>query len=61
MSIISKVKLPNITTPYDIGVNWENVKDKPSVGGVDVSVSSEDLKIKTNNNILLENAEEVSF
>ena len=29
MSLISKVKLPGHNTPYDIGVQWDNVKEKP--------------------------------
>lgn len=51
MSIISKIKMPGMTNAYDIGVDWENVKDKPDVGSIDVGVTNEVLNIDTNNDI----------
>ena len=51
MSIISKIKMPGMVNAYDIGVNWENVKDKPDVGSIDVGVTNEVLNIDTNNDI----------
>ena len=51
MSIISKIKMPGMADAYDIGVDWENVKDKPDVGSIDVGVTNEVLNIDTNNDI----------
>lgn len=51
MSIISKIKMPGMANAYDIGVDWENVKDKPDVGSIDVGVTNEVLNIDTNNDI----------
>lgn len=51
MSIISKIKMPGMADAYDIGVDWENVKDKPDVGSIDVGVTNEILNIDTNNDI----------
>ena len=51
MSIISKIKMPGMADAYDIGVDWENVKDKPEVGSIDVGVTNEVLNIDTNNDI----------
>ena len=45
MSIISKIKMPGLADAYDIGVDWENVKDKPDVGSIDVEVTNEVLNI----------------
>lgn len=51
MSIISKIKMPGMADAYDIGVDWENVKDKPDVGSIDVGVTNEVLNIDTNDDI----------
>lgn len=51
MSIISKIKMPGMADAYDIGVDWENVKDKPDVGSIDVGVTNEILNIDTNDDI----------
>lgn len=51
MSIISKIKIPGMANAYDIGVDWENVKDKPDVGSIDVGVTNEVLNIDTNDDI----------
>ena len=53
MSIISKVKMPGSNAVYDIGADWENIKDKPDVGSIDVGVSNEILNIDTNDNIAI--------
>lgn len=51
MSIISKIKMPGMADAYDIGVDWENVKDKPDVGSIDIGVTNEILNIDTNDDI----------
>lgn len=51
MSIISKIKMPGMANAYDIGVDWENVKDKPDVGSINVGVTNEVLNIDTNDDI----------
>ena len=53
MSIISKIKMPGMADAYDIGVDWENVKDKPDVGSIDVGVTNEVLNIDTNDDIAI--------
>ena len=53
MSIISKIKMPGMANAYDIGVDWENVKDKPDVGSIDVGVTNEVLNIDTNDDIVV--------
>lgn len=46
MSLISKVKLPGQNTPYDIGVQWDNVKNKPTLATVATSGNYNDLSNK---------------
>ena len=53
MSIISKIKLPGMANAYDIGVDWENVKDKPDMGSIDIGVTNEILNIDTNDDIAI--------
>lgn len=53
MSIISKIKMPGMADAYDIGVDWENVKDKPDTGNIDVQAINEILNINTNDDIVV--------
>ena len=45
--------MPGMADAYDIGVDWENVKDKPDVGSIDVGVTNEVLNIDTNKTITI--------
>ena len=51
MSIISKIKMSGLADAYDIGVDWENVKDKPDADNIDIVVTNEVLNIDTNDDI----------
>lgn len=33
-NILSKIKLPNSTTAYDLAVNWDNIRDKPNLPSI---------------------------
>ena len=45
--------MPGMADAYDIGVDWENVKDKPDVGNIDVGVTNEVLNIDTDDDIAI--------
>lgn len=53
MSIISKIKMLGMADAYDIGVNWENVKDKPNMDSIDIGVTNKVLNIDTDDDIII--------